>query len=158
MMYFDFNLKGVSMRLPTIEQINKYCEFEPFNDLLGYFFNKPWMDTPRGAWMIMAVHALVERAEVAHKKARIAVKLPEGTYAVFDIDPHAMLVLSNTMDDPADPDVFMNNDLNSLLTIDEWENCDYHKQSPELSLVHAQSDDEIFEGTKKALSELTIVK
>ena len=150
------------MKLPTIEQINKYCEFDPLNKLLEYFFNMPWMDTPRGAWMIMAVHALVESAEASRKKARIAIRVPEEKntvfkYTVFDIDPHAMEVLSYIMEDPTDDDVFMNEELNNLLAIDEWENCEYHNQvPPELSLVHAQ--EEIFEGTNQALSELTIVK
>ena len=52
----------------------------------------------------------------------------------------------------------MSRRLNEILYISEWRNCDFHKEEPELTLVHEQEYVEIFPGTKDTLEKLSLYK
>ena len=127
------------MKIPTLNQINKYRESSSINDILAFFFNMDWWDCPTGCFIVITIHALIEEAEKSSKKARVIMSMPEGEgYTFFDFCPVEKKCYVSDSEEMEDCSGFvMNKEINDMMYVSEWKLCNYHENvPPELALVH----------------------
>ena len=178
-MYINESLK---LAMPTRKYIDKYKHSEDINGVMEAIFmmTNEWYDAPTACWAVTTIYALLQEAEKCREhrgtsKVRVVITLPEGEgYNIYDFCPHKRTVHSNNFEkeDQGDGEwesykgfverngVYMSKRLNEILYVSEWENCDFHKDNPELTLVHDQDEVEVvdFSEAIDALNNLSIYK
>ena len=178
-MYINESLK---LAMPTRKYIDKYKYSEDINGVMEAIFmmTNEWYDAPTACWAVMTIYALLQEAEKCREhrgksKVRVIVTLPEGEGCiVYDFCPNKKMVYYNTFDKEDQEDgewesylgfierngVYMSKRLNEILYVSEWENCDFHKQHPELTLIHDQEEIEVadFSETQDMLKKLSLYK
>ena len=170
--------ESIKLALPTRKSIEEYKNSEDINDVLEVIFTitSGWYDSVTACWAVMTIHALLEEAKRCREhrgksKVRVIVTLPEGEgYNIYDFCPHQKTVHFNNFDEEDQGDgewesylgfierdgVYMSKRLNEILYVTEWENCDFHKENPELTLVHDQDEVADFSGTIEDLNNLSL--
>ena len=136
-------------KIPDLNDIREYYT-DNIDEVIGFIFNLPWLDGPTAVWVSMHIYAMLLEGKSQNKVVRLIFKLPEDEgYDVWDLCPTSYSVTKQTVKDLKDATVrgklerfwptkvMMSNEINELIRIDEWRDCEEHreKEKPNLEVI-----------------------
>jgi len=131
------------MNIPTYNSLEKYADADDsFYDIFEYLTSLPWLCLIDSVWLGAMILSLLEKSKEQGRKARISMKTPDG-FTLYDFDPKSLsfeVLHSENNDDRGD--FLVSDDIDSVLVVDYWKNCDYHNQTPpDLEIIDGGIED-----------------
>ena len=106
--------------------------------VMQWHHDMPFFTAVESAWVLTSILSLIEKSKEEGRPARLIWTLPEGEgFDTFIIHPDNTVVREFRIPEiKYDENYIESKDLNSLLYISSWQNCDFHKdQPPDLELI-----------------------